>query len=137
MFGKLAASAATAMGSPYAFAVAVGTIVAWLISGPFLDYSDSWQLVINTGTTILTFLAVFLLQHSQNKDSRAMQLKLDELIAATRNARDNLIDLETESDEDIERVRKEFLEFKKSRAAGKTREREAGSRKNSGLGERR
>jgi hypothetical protein len=78
------------------------------VSGPLFQFSDTWQLVINTGTTVLTFLAVFLIQHSQNRDGRAIQLKLDELIRSTKDARNRLIDLEHCSDEEMERLQKEF-----------------------------
>lgn len=78
------------------------------MSGPLFQFSDTWQLVINTGTTVLTFLAVFLIQHSQNRDGRAIQLKLDELIRSTKDARNRLIDLEHCSDEEMERLQKEF-----------------------------
>ena len=96
------------MGSPWAFLIAVNSILLWLISGPFFGYSDSWQLIVNTGTTVLTFLAVFLIQHSQNKDSRAIQLKLDELISSSRTARNSLIDLESSTEEQMDRLREQF-----------------------------
>lgn len=108
MFSQFASSAARAMGSPWAFLIAVNSILLWLISGPFFGYSDSWQLIVNTGTTVLTFLAVFLIQHSQNKDSRAIQLKLDELISSSRTARNSLIDLESSTEEQMDRLREQF-----------------------------
>ncbi|TDQ11934.1 low affinity iron permease family protein [Pedobacter metabolipauper] len=90
-------------GSPVAFGVAVLIVVIWIITGPVFNYSDTWQLVINTGTTIITFLMVFLIQKSQNKDSKAIQLKLNELIAASRHASNRMVDIEdlTESELDV------------------------------------
>ncbi|HYD16110.1 MAG TPA: low affinity iron permease family protein, partial [Hyphomicrobium sp.] len=84
--------------------------VLWALAGPFFDYSDTWQLVINTATTVLTFLAVFLIQHTQNRDGRALQLKLDELIRSTEAARNRLIDLEHCTDEELRALQKEFRE---------------------------
>lgn len=90
-------------GSPVAFGVASLVIIVWVITGPVFNYSDTWQLVINTGTTIITFLMVFLIQKSQNKDSKAIQLKLNELIAASRHASNRMVDIEdlTESELDV------------------------------------
>ncbi len=90
-------------GSPVAFGVAFLIVIAWILSGPIFNYSDTWQLVINTGTTIITFLMVFLIQKSQNKDSKAIQLKLNELIAASRHASNRMVDIEdlTESELDV------------------------------------
>jgi low affinity Fe/Cu permease len=88
-------------GGTAAFALAVGVVVVWLISGPIFAYSDTWQLVINTGTTIVTFLMVFLIQRSQNKDSMAVQLKLNELVAAIEGASNRLIDVEDLSEEEL------------------------------------
>ena len=87
---------------------ATAGVLLWAVSGPLFQFSDTWQLVINTGTTVLTFLAVFLIQHSQNRDGRAIQLKLDELNRSTKDARNRLIDLEHCSDEEMERLQKEF-----------------------------
>jgi low affinity Fe/Cu permease len=104
LFSKFASRVAVAAGSYLAFLLAALVIVVWAVSGPLFGFSDTWQLVINTGTTIVTFLMVFLIQNSQNRDSRAIQLKLDELIRAVDNASDRLIDVEEESDEQIERL---------------------------------
>ena len=96
------------VGSPTAFALAVTVIVCWAVTGPIFGYSDSWQLVINTGTTIVTFLMVFMIQATQNRDSMAIQLKLDELIRALQQARTGLVHLEEWSEEDLEKLRAEF-----------------------------
>jgi low affinity Fe/Cu permease len=91
-------------GSSWAFAIAVLVIAAWLITGPLFHYSDTWQLVINTGTTIVTFLMVFLIQRAQNKDALAIQLKLNELVAAMAGASNRLIDVESLTEEELERL---------------------------------
>jgi len=96
------------MGSASAFVIAAAACAVWAISGPLFNYSDTWQLVVNTATTVLTFLAVFLIQHTQNKEGRALQLKLDELIRATEKARDRLIDLEHCTDEELKSLQAEF-----------------------------
>ncbi len=107
-FSRFAAWSADALGWASAFVIATATCVIWAASGPLFDYSDTWQLVINTATTVLTFLAVFLIQHTQNKEGKALQLKLDELIRATTQARNGLIDLEHCTEEELEAVQKEF-----------------------------
>jgi low affinity Fe/Cu permease len=107
-FSRLAGWAADAMGSASAFVIATAACILWAVSGPIFDYSDTWQLVINTLTTVLTFLAVFLIQHTQNKDGRALQLKLDELIRSTQAARNRLIDLEHCTDEELQELQDEF-----------------------------
>ncbi len=107
-FRKFANAAATAVGSPWAFILAATTVIVWAVTGPIFGFSSTWQLVINTGTTIITFLMVFLIQNTQNRDNQAIQLKLDELIRAMKSARNELIDLEDCSDEDLERFREEF-----------------------------
>ena len=96
------------LGSAWAFMAAVGIIVLWALTGHFFHYSDTWQLIINTGTTIVTFLMVFLIQNTQNRDSRAIHLKLDELIRSVSGARNRLMDLEALSDEDLDKFQKEF-----------------------------
>ncbi|MEK7155309.1 MAG: low affinity iron permease family protein [Patescibacteria group bacterium] len=105
------------VGSPWAFAVAVAAILAWAFSGPFFDFSESWQLIINTTTTILTFLMVFLIQSTQNRDARAIQLKLDELIRAIDPARNTLIDIEDMEDEELELLQQEFVKFRAAKIA--------------------
>src|SRR5476651_1052922 len=94
-------------GSSAAFAIACLIIIIWLISGPFFGFSDTWQLVINTGTTIVTFLMVFLIQHAQNHDARAMQLKLDELLRAGKSARNSMVDVEERSEEELIQMKQE------------------------------
>lgn len=95
-------------GSPWAFMIAVAIITIWAVSGPVFHFSDTWQLVINTGTTIITFLMVFLIQNTQNRDSKALHLKLDEIIRSLDNARNSLIEIEDLSDEELTRVQMEF-----------------------------
>jgi low affinity Fe/Cu permease len=96
------------LGSAWAFASAILVIVIWGLTGPTFHYSDTWQLVINTGTTIVTFLMVFLIQNTQNRDAKAAHLKLDELIRALKGARNQLIDLEKFNDEDLTSLEKQF-----------------------------
>ena len=107
-FSQFAGRSAIVMGSPSAFAVAMLFVLLWAVTGPYFHYSDTWQLVVNTGTTLVTFLAVFLIQHSQNRDGKAIQLKLDELIRSTQSARNILIDLEHATEEEIDKLQKEF-----------------------------
>ena len=108
LFRKFAQKTSEITGSAWTFLVAVGVIVVWVITGPAAHYSDTWQLIINTGTTIVTFLMVFLIQNTQNRDAKALHLKLDELIRAHQDARNDLVDLESLSDDDLDRLQKEF-----------------------------
>lgn len=108
IFTVVAGRIAAVTGQPIAFIVAVALIVVWGATGPFFDYSDTWQLIVNTSTTIVTFLMVFLIQNSQNRDAAAMQAKLDELIRAVEGARTHFIGIEHRSDTEIERIRAEL-----------------------------
>jgi low affinity Fe/Cu permease len=112
LFRKIAHRASLLVGSPWAFAGAVVVVVLWALSGKYFGYSDTWQLVINTGTTILTFLMVFLVQNTQNRDGRAMQLKLDELIRTHKTSRNQLIDLENLSDAEMEVLHTQFQKIR-------------------------
>lgn len=117
-FGKFAKSSSQALGSAVAFSVATAILVAWLlILGPVMHFSDSWQLIINTATTIITFLMVFLIQNTQNRDSRAVEKKLDELIRALDGARNEMIDLEDASDEVLDQVTTEYRQLKSESAS--------------------
>ena len=106
-FRSFAEATARYSGKPTAFLIAAAVIVLWAITGPMFDFNDTWQLVINTGTTIITFLMVFLIQNSQNRDSAALQIKLDELIRATR-ARNSLLDVDNLDEEALERIRENY-----------------------------
>lgn len=107
-FTRFARRAAEALGSVWAFVLALMVVAAWIVTGPLFGFSDTWQLVINTGTTIVTFIMVFLIQSTQNRDSKALHLKLDELLRAVRSARTNMVDLEDLPDEELEAIAKEF-----------------------------
>ena len=108
LFRKFAQTVSIIVGSSWAFILAVAIVVVWAASGPLFRFSDTWQLVINTGTTIITFFMVFLIQNTQNRDAKAMHLKLDELIRALKGARNQLVDLEDLSDEDLKKLEKQF-----------------------------
>jgi low affinity Fe/Cu permease len=108
LFRPLALRTSEIMASPGAFLAAVIVILIWFGSGPFFGFSDTWQLVINTGTSIVTFLMVFVIQSSQSRDTRAIQLKLDELLRSVKAARNELVSLENLSDEELDRLRREF-----------------------------
>jgi len=107
-FDRFASRVTGWAGSPLAFTLAFILVLVWAISGPIFGFSETWQLVINTGTTIVTFLMVFLIQQSQNKDCRAVHLKLDELLHSIKNARKEMIDAEHLSEEDLERLAEQF-----------------------------
>ena len=107
-FRVFARHASIALGSAWAFAGAVLVIVVWVLTGPMFHFSDTWQLVINTATTIVTFLMVFLIQNTQNRDAKAVHLKLDELIRALKDARNELVDLEDLSDEELKKLEEQF-----------------------------
>lgn len=111
-FHRFAGLCARIVGSPTTFALALGLVALWALSGPLFGFSDTWQLVINTSTTVVTFLVVFLLQHSQNHDSRAVHLKLDELLRAIADARNDLVDLEDRSEEEVDRWYQEFKQIR-------------------------
>src|SRR4051794_17046208 len=101
LFRKIAAAVAAGVGSPWTFLSPVLLILVWALTGPLFKFSDTWQLVINTGTTIVTFLMVFLIQNTQNRDAKGLHLKLDELIKATKGARNQMIDLDSLTDEQL------------------------------------
>jgi low affinity Fe/Cu permease len=111
LFGRFAKQTARVTGHPAAFAISVLIILAWALTGPTFGYSDTWQLVINTGTTIVTFLMVFLIQNTQNRDSAAVQLKLDELIRASHGAHNALLDLEELSEAELDHLREVYEEL--------------------------
>lgn len=117
VFRIISTKISIASGSAYTFVIALLVIVLWAVTGPLFDFSNTWQLIINTGTTIVTFLMVFLIQNTQNRDSKAMQLKLDELIRAT-TARDAFVDLEDLSDEELAELDKEFRDLHQRQSTG-------------------
>jgi len=123
-FSRFASSTALVVGHPYVFIAAVLVLVLWAVSGPYFHYSDTWQLIINTGTTIITFLVVFLIQNTQNRDAKALHLKLDELIRSHHPANDDLIDIQKLSDEELDELEKRYEAIRKEcearRAAGET-----------------
>ncbi len=110
-FVGLARSAARYMGSAWAFAIAVGTVIVWAATGPAFHYSESWQLVINTGTTIVTFLMVFLIQHSQNRDTTAIHLKLSELVRAVEDAENSIIDAENQEESQLTELTEHYQQI--------------------------
>ena len=115
VFRRLSNWTAERVGSPAAFALGLMVVVVWGLSGPLFHYSDTWQLVINTGTTIVTFLMVFLIQNTQNREARAMQIKLNELIRAVSSARNAMVDLESCSDDEIAHLQAEFTKLRLKR----------------------
>ncbi len=111
LFTRFARTAANITGRPITFIIAVAFIIGWAVSGPLFGFSDTWQLVINTGTTIVTFLMVFLIQNTQNRDTEALQIKLDELIRANSRARNALLDLEEMDESELNAIRLEYLDL--------------------------
>ena len=110
-FDRLSKFGSRAMGRPLAFGLAMTGVVIWLVTGPLFSFSDTWQLVVNTGTTVVTFLMVFLIQHTQNRDAEAIQVKLDELLRASEGAHNALLDLEELEDRELERIRARYAEL--------------------------
>jgi low affinity Fe/Cu permease len=116
-FARFANRTSTAAGSYIAFVLALTVVLVWAVTGPLFKFSTTWQLVINTGTTIVTFLMVFLIQNSQNRESRALQLKLDELIRAVGDASNRLIDVEEGTEDDLDRLREEYKSMRNTDSA--------------------
>jgi low affinity Fe/Cu permease len=121
VFRKLAHRVSHLVGTSWAFVIALLIIVVWAVTGPIFHFSDTWQLVINTGTTIITFLMVFLIQNTQNRQDVAIQIKLDELLKGVKGARTSLVDIEELSDAELERLHKQFEELHR-RLNGKAHE---------------
>jgi low affinity Fe/Cu permease len=112
-FNRWALRASDFVGSSGAFVGASVIILLWAMTGPLMDYSDTWQLIVNTGTSVVTFLIVFLIQHAQNRDARSIRLKLDELLRVTQGARPFLLDLDRLSEREIEDLERQFIEWRK------------------------
>src|SRR5215831_9697475 len=111
-FHVFATQAAFWVGTKWAFLAALLAIIGWLVTGPYFHYSDTWQLIINTGTTVITFLVVFLIQNTQNRDARAIHLKLDEIIKSIDQAQNEMIDIEHLSDEELQRLADKYQKFR-------------------------
>jgi low affinity Fe/Cu permease len=120
-FRCFAQRSSTLLGSAWAFCGAVLVILVWIVTGPTFHFSDTWQLIINTATTVVTFLMVFLIQNTQNRDAKAMHLKLDELIRAVKGARNQLVDLEELSDDDLKKLEEQFRRLRKHSENSRTR----------------
>jgi low affinity Fe/Cu permease len=121
-FSRFAKWTARATGRPATFILAVLVVVVWAITGPLFGFSDTWQLVINTGTTIITFLMVFLIQSTQNRDSEAMQVKLDEIIRAIGNAKNEVLDLEELEEADLDEIRRTYTDMAQKAREGRSKE---------------
>jgi low affinity Fe/Cu permease len=134
LFSKFANQVAWAAGSPITFGVALLALIVWAASGPYFDYSQGWQLLVNTGTTITTFLMVFVIQNSQNRDGLAAQIKLDEIIRAVRGAKNTMIDLECLTDEELAELRVKFAQI--ADTARKNERKVSGTRKANGARKR-
>ena len=117
MFRRIAQRCAHALGTPAAFLTALIGVIAWAAAGPVFHFSDTWQLMINTITTVMTFLMVFLIQNTQNRDATVIHLKLDELLRAVKEARTSLVDMESLSEEEIDRLQREFARLGKAESA--------------------
>ena len=117
VFHDFAKKLAGAVGSPWAFIGSLVVVTVWSVTGPLFNYSNTWQLIINTATTIITFLMVFLIQNSQNRDAKAIHLKLDELIRSIKGARNTLIDLEEMSEEELEHLQRQFVKLRRGRVS--------------------
>jgi low affinity Fe/Cu permease len=117
-FRKFSVWTANALGSPWLFVANIFLILLWLACGPLFHFSDAWQLVVNTATSVITYLAVFLIQNTQNRDAKAIQLKLDELISSTEGARNRLVDLQDLTDEELEQLQKQFQELQERVSQG-------------------
>ncbi|HEY5883901.1 MAG TPA: low affinity iron permease family protein [Pyrinomonadaceae bacterium] len=117
LFRRFSVAAANALGAPWMFIGNVLLIIIWAGAGPFFDYSDTWQLVINTATTVFTYLAVFLIQNTQNRDALAIHLKLDELIKGVKGARTHMVNLESLTDEELTALQEEFTRLRTSHTA--------------------
>jgi low affinity Fe/Cu permease len=121
-YSRFAKQASRFCGRPHVFAAAIGIIALWAISGPVFGFSDTWQLVINTATTIVTFLMVFLIQNTQNRDTEAIQVKLDELIRATKGAHNALLDLEELEDDEVDKFRDQYQALADAARRGKRKQ---------------
>jgi low affinity Fe/Cu permease len=128
-FRIFARHSAVMLGSAWAFGGAVFVILVWILTGPTFHFSDTWQLIINTATTIITFLMVFLIQNTQNRDAKAVHLKLDEMIRALKGARNKLVDLEDLSDEELKKLEEQFQRLRKKAEHNGTQSRKAQSAK--------
>jgi low affinity Fe/Cu permease len=128
-FRVFARRSAAMLGSAWAFGGAVLVILVWILTGPTFHFSDTWQLIINTATTVITFLMVFLIQNTQNRDAKAVHLKLDEMIRALKGARNQLVDLEDLSDEELKKLEEQFQRLRKKAENNGTRSRHADSAK--------
>ena len=120
-FSAFSRGAAAALGTSGAFLWSIGVVLLWLITGPFFHFSDTWQLVINSITSVVTFLMVFLIQHTQNRDSKAIHLKLGELIRAMETARNEFVDLDVLSDEELDRIAEQFAQLRQRAQDAKAR----------------
>lgn len=120
-FTRFTKATARVTGRPYAFLLAASVVIVWAVTGPLFGYSDTWQLAINTGTTVVTFLMVFLIQSTQNRDSEAMQVKLDEIIRAIGHAKNELLDLEELEEKDLDRIRASYEELARKAREGRSR----------------